>query len=147
MSSFHLFSFSLKNTILIALRGEDLPDYPKDIQRLSRNIELSKVLNISQVDGIIRYLNETFDSALFDKTIGQLLRVNKTIGGGVEMNTIHSTETYWLRAAMLKTTLNLLGKEWEMVEVCVTLLFGCGLLGIRNLTKFGEKITLINFEF
>ncbi|XP_038049527.1 uncharacterized protein LOC119723087 [Patiria miniata] len=80
----------LKRKFIAAMGNRQLPEYPKDPLRYSRNIEKSKAITVP-------YLNKTMATQL-------------------ESNIIFNPEHYLPHHVMLNTTINVLGQSWNLFE-------------------------------
>ena len=83
---------SLKDQLTLALSDEELPAYPKNIFKYSRNLEVSKRVTIPYF--------------------------NKTVGGALESNIIFNPKTIMPKAIMFREAINAMGRNWDIIEVC-----------------------------
>ncbi|XP_022101695.1 uncharacterized protein LOC110985170 [Acanthaster planci] len=83
----------LKMKFTAAMGNRQLPEYPKDPLRYSRNIEKSKAVNVPYF--------------------------NKTLATQIESNVIFKPEHYLPHHVMLNTTINVLGQSWNLFETGV----------------------------
>jgi len=83
----------LKRKLFGALGNRQLPEYPKDPLRYSRNVEKSKAFTVPYF--------------------------NKTLATQIESNFIFEPQHYIPRHIMLNTTLNIFGQSWNVFETAV----------------------------
>lgn len=93
----HYNIFRLRKELALAIGETEFPEYPKNILKYSRNMEISKILTIP-------YFNKTF-------------------GGSIESNIIFNPNALMPKSVMLKYAVNAMGKEWELIEVSSVTLF------------------------
>ncbi|KAJ8040656.1 hypothetical protein HOLleu_15014 [Holothuria leucospilota] len=80
----------LRKELILAIGEEELPEYPRNIFKYSRNMEISKMLTIP-------YFNKTF-------------------GGSIESNLIYNPDTIMPKSMMLKYAISALGKDYDLIE-------------------------------